>query len=55
VNILDDEVLIETLAASKKTSEVIHDRMQEAEKTAEEIDHARNQYREVAKRGSILY
>jgi dynein heavy chain len=55
VNILDDEVLIETLAASKKTSEVIHDRMQEAEKTAEQIDHARNQYREVAKRGSILY
>jgi len=54
-NLLDDEVLIETLGASKKTSEVIHVRMEEAETTAEQIDKARESYRIVAKRGSILY
>lgn len=54
-DILDDEVLIETLGASKKTSDVINVRMVEAEKTAKEIDSAREEYRMVAERGSILY
>ena len=54
-DILDDEVLIETLGASKKTSEVIHVRMAEAEETAKSINAAREEYRVVAERGSILY
>lgn len=54
-DILDDEVLIETLGASKKTSEVIHVRMAEAEETAKNIYTAREEYRMVAERGSILY
>ena len=54
-DILDDQALIETLDASKKTSEVIHVRMAEAEETAKNIDVARESYRVVAERGSILY
>ena len=54
-DILDDEVLIETLGASKKTSEVIHVRMAEAEETAKNINVAREEYRIVAERGSVLY
>ncbi|OMJ81043.1 hypothetical protein SteCoe_18549 [Stentor coeruleus] len=54
-DILDDEILIETLGASKKTSEVIHVRMAEAEQTATNINAAREEYRIVAERGSILY
>ena len=54
-DILDDEVLIETLGASKKTSEVIHVRMTEAEETAKNINAAREEYRIVVERGSILY
>ena len=54
-DILDDEVLIETLGASKKTSEVIHVRMAEAEETSKNINAAREEYRTIATRGSILY
>ena len=54
-NILDDKVLIETLASSKTTSTAIKQRMQEAEKTEVEINLAREQYRSVARRGSIIY
>jgi dynein heavy chain len=54
-DILEDEVLINTLAASKKTSNEINKRVKEAEETAVRIDIARNEYRPVAKRGSLLY
>ena len=54
-DILDDEVLIETLGSSKKTSELIHVRMAEAEEKAKSINAAREEYRIVAERGSILY
>lgn len=40
-NILEDEVLINTLAASKATSEEINKKVQEAEVTEGEIDEAR--------------
>lgn len=40
-NILDDEVLLNTLAASKQTSEEIQEKVQEAEVTEREIDEAR--------------
>ncbi|CAM9165880.1 unnamed protein product [Chrysoparadoxa australica] len=54
-NILDDEVLINTLADSKTTSSIIKERVEESEKTEIEINLARNEYRPVATRGSIIY
>ena len=54
-DILDDEELIDSLAASKTTSAAIGTRMREAEVTTKEIDDTRELYRPVATRGSILY
>ena len=54
-NILDDEVLINTLNNSKLTSSVISKRVEEAEVTEKAINEAREGYRVVANRGSILY
>ncbi|CAB1118301.1 unnamed protein product [Ectocarpus sp. CCAP 1310/34] len=54
-NILDDEVLINTLADSKTTSSIIKERVEESEKTEIEIDLARKKYTPVATRGSIIY
>eukprot|EP00744_Colponema_vietnamica_P000902 GILI01001554.1.p1 GENE.GILI01001554.1~~GILI01001554.1.p1 ORF type:complete len:2075 (+),score=684.51 GILI01001554.1:415-6225(+) len=54
-NILDDEELINTLAASKKTSEEINQKVKEAEETEKEIDAARESYRPVAFRSSLLF
>eukprot|EP01041_Mallomonas_annulata_P000832 gene832-1621_t len=54
-NILDDTVLIETLAQSKKTSEEIKEKMKEAENIEEEIVVQSELYRPVAKRASLLY
>jgi dynein heavy chain len=53
--ILDDENLINSLAASKSTSRAIGERMRDAEVTTKEISEAREHYRPVATRGSILY
>ena len=52
--ILEDEGLITTLDASKITSDTINQRMQISKVTAEEIDAARENYRVVAKRGSVI-
>ena len=54
-DILDDEVLIETLAVSKVTSNEIETAVAEAAKTEQEIDATRELYRPVAFRGSILF
>eukprot|EP01035_Chromulina_nebulosa_P020290 gene20290-26338_t len=54
-NILDDTVLIETLAQSKKTSEEIKQKMSEAESITKEILVQSELYRPVAKRASLLY
>lgn len=54
-NILDDEELIDTLNESKETTEVIATRLQETEATEEKISVARNKYRIVATRGSVLF
>eukprot|EP00947_MAST-08B_sp_MAST-8B-sp1_P005754 g5754.t1 len=54
-NILDDEELIDTLSASKVTSEAINKRVAEAERTQEQIATAREGYRSVATRGSVIY
>nr|XP_034190797.1 dynein heavy chain 6, axonemal [Osmia lignaria] len=54
-NILDNEDLIETLNDSKETSEIIATRLIESEATEEKISIAREKYRSVANRGSVLY
>ncbi|EDV29711.1 uncharacterized protein TRIADDRAFT_18356 [Trichoplax adhaerens] len=54
-NILDDEDLINTLNESKVTSSVISTRLKEAEQTEAKISVAREKYRSVATRGSVLY
>ena len=54
-NILDDSVLIETLAQSKITSEDIKQKMLEATEIENEIVVQSELYRPVAKRSSLLY
>lgn len=54
-NILDDEELINTLNQSKVTSAAIKERVALAEQTEKDINVAREKYRPVAQRGSILY
>ena len=54
-NILDDTVLIETLAQSKKTSEEIKEKMSEASNIQAEIASQSEFYRPVANRASLLY
>ena len=54
-NILDDEVLIDTLAKSKVTSNEIAEKVAEAEVTEKEIDTTRELYRPVASRASLLF
>ncbi|XP_070710496.1 dynein axonemal heavy chain 6 [Pempheris klunzingeri] len=54
-NILDNEELVQTLQESKVTSEAIKHRLEEAEATELMINSARERYRPVATRGSVLY
>jgi dynein heavy chain len=54
-NILDDTVLIDTLAASKVTAEEIKTKMSEAKVIEQEIVTQSEFYRPVAKRASLLY
>jgi dynein heavy chain len=53
--ILDNEPLINTLQQSKVTSTMINKRVAEAEETNLSIAAAREKYRSVATRGSLLY
>lgn len=54
-NILDNEVLVNTLNESKTTSMEIAKRLVEAEATEEMISTARSKYVPIAARGSVLY
>ncbi|KAJ8000573.1 hypothetical protein DPEC_G00181790 [Dallia pectoralis] len=54
-NILDNEELVQTLQESKVTSEAIKQRLEEAEATEVMINVARERYRPVATRGSVMY
>uniref|UniRef100_A0A5F8HIF6 Dynein axonemal heavy chain 6 n=1 Tax=Monodelphis domestica TaxID=13616 RepID=A0A5F8HIF6_MONDO len=54
-NILDNEELINTLQDSKITSGAIKTRLIEAESTEKMINAAREKYRPVATRGSVMY
>eukprot|EP00698_Gefionella_okellyi_P007651 TRINITY_DN186_c0_g4_i1.p1 TRINITY_DN186_c0_g4~~TRINITY_DN186_c0_g4_i1.p1 ORF type:complete len:3955 (+),score=1074.62 TRINITY_DN186_c0_g4_i1:43-11907(+) len=54
-NILDDEGLIATLNDSKTTSALIGERVKQAEETEIDINAAREQYRPMSARGSLLF
>ena len=54
-NILDDEVLISTLAQAKVTSNEIEVQVKQAEKTKAIIDKARVSYKPIAKRVAALF
>ncbi|DAZ98018.1 TPA: hypothetical protein N0F65_004508 [Lagenidium giganteum] len=54
-NVLDDQDLIDTLQSSNATSRIIKERVLESETTEIEINRAREEYRCVATRGSIIY
>ena len=54
-NILDNEELVNTLNDSKTTSQAISGRLAEAEKTEANITIAREKYRPVAAKGSVMY
>jgi len=54
-NILDNETLITTLHEAKSTSILVNERLEEAQKTEREIQEKREVFRDVAKRGSLLY
>ena len=54
-NILDDAKLIAKLDNSKKYSNSINKRMANSEKTKQENEIAREKYKNVARRGSIMY
>ncbi|KAL7841172.1 hypothetical protein SRHO_G00248630 [Serrasalmus rhombeus] len=54
-NILDNQELVQTLQESKVTSEAIKSRLEEAEATELMINTAREKYRPVATRGSVMY
>ena len=54
-SVLDNEELINTLDDSKRTSNVINERVKEAEQTEIDINIAREKFRPAACRGSIIY
>jgi dynein heavy chain len=53
--ILDDEELIQTLADSRTTSDQVAARVEEAKGIIRDLRDTRDEYRTVARRGSILY
>jgi len=54
-NILDDTVLIDTLAEAKKTGDMVKQKMEEAKIAESEINSTSEEYRPVAFRSSLLY
>jgi dynein heavy chain len=54
-DILNDDELINKLKDSKEKSILINTKMVEAQETSKKINRARDQYRPVAIRGSVLY
>lgn len=54
-DILEDRALVLNLESTKKTAEEIQDKVEEAKITSKNIDNAREIYRPVATRASIIY
>eukprot|EP00761_Pharyngomonas_kirbyi_P000786 gb/GECH01000787.1/.p1 GENE.gb/GECH01000787.1/~~gb/GECH01000787.1/.p1 ORF type:complete len:1788 (+),score=484.11 gb/GECH01000787.1/:1-5364(+) len=54
-NLLEDKSLIQKLAETKAKSKQVHEKLEHAEETKQEITEARDEYRPVATRGSVMY
>ncbi|KAA6338629.1 MAG: putative dynein heavy chain, partial [Streblomastix strix] len=54
-SILDNEDVIQALDKSKEIAEEIKKRAEETKQTTDLINAARNQYRDVSRRGSLIY
>ena len=52
---MDDESLVKTLETSKVTAAEINVKIEESIKTEEKINETRDYYKEVSKRGAILF
>lgn len=54
-NLLDNSALIDVLANTKKMVEEVSEKLAVSSETEKKINIAREEYRPVAKRGSVLY